>query len=54
MGETQRSFWVAAQLMRHILVDNARAHYATKRGGDLTACHSATSPLLALSLLLIC
>jgi RNA polymerase sigma factor (TIGR02999 family) len=27
-------FGVAAQLMRRILVDYARAHYATKRGGD--------------------
>jgi RNA polymerase sigma-70 factor (ECF subfamily) len=27
-------FGVAAQLMRRILVDSARAHYATKRGGD--------------------
>jgi RNA polymerase sigma-70 factor, ECF subfamily len=27
-------FGVAAQLMRRILVDHARAHYATKRGGD--------------------
>ncbi|HEX5884738.1 MAG TPA: sigma-70 family RNA polymerase sigma factor [Pyrinomonadaceae bacterium] len=27
-------FGVAAQLMRRILVDYARAHYASKRGGD--------------------
>ncbi|HET6975069.1 MAG TPA: sigma-70 family RNA polymerase sigma factor [Pyrinomonadaceae bacterium] len=27
-------FGVAAQLMRRILVDHARAHYASKRGGD--------------------
>jgi len=27
-------YGVAAQLMRRILVDHARAHYATKRGGD--------------------
>lgn len=27
-------FGVAAQLMRRILVDHARAHYSTKRGGD--------------------
>jgi len=27
-------FGVAAQLMRRILVDHARAHYAAKRGGD--------------------
>src|SRR3989449_2207573 len=27
-------FGVAAQLMRRLLVDHARAHYATKRGGD--------------------
>ena len=27
-------FGVAAQLMRRILVDHARAHYAEKRGGD--------------------
>ncbi len=27
-------FGTAAQLMRRILVDYARAHYATKRGGD--------------------
>ena len=27
-------FAVAARLMRRILVDYARAHYATKRGGD--------------------
>ena len=27
-------FGVAAQLMRRILVDSARAHYAEKRGGD--------------------
>src|ERR1700752_3177723 len=27
-------FGVAAQLMRRILVDHARAHYTTKRGGD--------------------
>ncbi len=27
-------FGVAAQLMRHILVDHARSHYADKRGGD--------------------
>src|SRR5689334_11582875 len=27
-------FGVAAQMMRRILVDYARAHYATKRGGD--------------------
>lgn len=27
-------FGVAAQLMRRILVDHARANYATKRGGD--------------------
>jgi RNA polymerase sigma-70 factor, ECF subfamily len=27
-------FAVAAQVMRHILVDHARAHAATKRGGD--------------------
>ena len=27
-------FGIAAQLMRRILVDHARAHYATKRGGD--------------------
>ena len=27
-------FGVAAELMRRILVDSARAHYATKRGGD--------------------
>ena len=27
-------FGIAAQLMRRILVDHARAHYSTKRGGD--------------------
>ena len=27
-------YGVAAQLMRRILVDHARSHYATKRGGD--------------------
>ena len=27
-------FGVAAQLMRRILVDHARAHYSSKRGGD--------------------
>ena len=27
-------FGVAAQLMRRILIDHARHHYATKRGGD--------------------
>ena len=27
-------FGVAAQIMRRILVDHARAHYSTKRGGD--------------------
>jgi RNA polymerase sigma-70 factor (ECF subfamily) len=27
-------YGVAAELMRRILVDSARAHYATKRGGD--------------------
>lgn len=27
-------YGVAAQLMRRILVDHARAHYATKRGGE--------------------
>lgn len=27
-------FGVAAQLMRRILVDHARSHYAAKRGGD--------------------
>jgi len=27
-------FAVAAQIMRRILVDHARAHYSTKRGGD--------------------
>jgi RNA polymerase sigma factor (TIGR02999 family) len=27
-------FGVAAQLMRRILIDSARAHYARKRGGD--------------------
>jgi RNA polymerase sigma factor (TIGR02999 family) len=27
-------FGVAAQLMRRILVDHARSHYASKRGGD--------------------
>ncbi len=40
--EQQRTQWrnraqffgVAAQLMRRILVDHARAHYSSKRGGD--------------------
>jgi len=27
-------YGIAAQLMRRILVDHARAHYSTKRGGD--------------------
>src|SRR5262245_23477273 len=27
-------FGVSARMMRRILVDHARAHYATKRGGD--------------------
>src|SRR4029079_14788998 len=27
-------FGVSAQIMRRILVDHARAHYASKRGGD--------------------
>ncbi len=30
-------FGVAAQLMRRILVDHARAHYSSKRGGDRLA-----------------
>ena len=30
-------FGVSARMMRRILVDHARAHYATKRGGDLSA-----------------
>ena len=30
-------YGVAAQLMRRILVDHARAHYASKRGGDRLA-----------------
>src|SRR5215213_2868463 len=30
-------FGVAAQLMRRILVDYARAHYSSKRGGDRLA-----------------
>jgi RNA polymerase sigma factor (TIGR02999 family) len=30
-------FGIAAQMMRRILVDHARAHYSTKRGGDRCA-----------------
>jgi len=30
-------FGVAAQIMRRILVDHARAHYSIKRGGELVA-----------------
>lgn len=30
-------FGIAARLMRHILVDYARAHHAAKRGGDVVA-----------------
>jgi RNA polymerase sigma-70 factor (ECF subfamily) len=33
-GNRAQFFGVAAQLMRRILVDHARAHYASKRGGN--------------------